>query len=216
MQKTKKLLRRALMKILVVGGAGYVGGVIVDLLLKNKKYDVTVYDNLLYEESYRKDCKLSLADAFSNYLKEKEKLRKCTILCQRFSRDTVGDAIFSYLFLEHLNRKFYKSSKIIVISSQYHIKRVEYIFTRIFNLKINFIGVPDKKFNYPLVDKLKNSEERSLNEFKESFDDVESGNIFLFYKKLREIHPLYNGEIHQKIPDLKATLNNIKKSINIK
>ena len=43
-------------KILVVGGAGYVGGVIVDLLLK-KKYDVTVYDNLLYEESFRKYCK---------------------------------------------------------------------------------------------------------------------------------------------------------------
>ena len=46
-------------KILVVGGAGYVGGVIVDLLLK-KNYDVTVYDNLLYEESFRKDCKFMI------------------------------------------------------------------------------------------------------------------------------------------------------------
>ena len=44
------------MKILVVGGAGYVGGVIVDLLLKKKNYKVTVYDNLLYEDSFRKDC----------------------------------------------------------------------------------------------------------------------------------------------------------------
>ena len=43
-------------KILVVGGAGYVGGVIVDLLLSKKSYDVTVFDNLLYEESYRKNC----------------------------------------------------------------------------------------------------------------------------------------------------------------
>ena len=42
-------------KILVVGGAGYVGGVIVDLLLSKKRYDVTVFDNLLYEESYRKE-----------------------------------------------------------------------------------------------------------------------------------------------------------------
>jgi nucleoside-diphosphate-sugar epimerase len=42
-------------KILVVGGAGYVGGVIVDLLLK-KNYAVTVFDNLLYEDSYRKNC----------------------------------------------------------------------------------------------------------------------------------------------------------------
>ena len=44
-------------KILVVGGAGYVGGVIVDLLLSRKNYDVTVFDNLLYEDSYRKNCK---------------------------------------------------------------------------------------------------------------------------------------------------------------
>jgi nucleoside-diphosphate-sugar epimerase len=45
------------MKILVVGGAGYVGGAITDLLLKkNRKYNIIVYDNLLYEESYLKDC----------------------------------------------------------------------------------------------------------------------------------------------------------------
>jgi len=39
--------------ILVVGGAGYVGGGIVDKL--KEKYNVTVYDSLIYEESYRKD-----------------------------------------------------------------------------------------------------------------------------------------------------------------
>jgi nucleoside-diphosphate-sugar epimerase len=49
-------------KVLVVGGAGYVGGVIVDLLIKNKNYDVTVYDNLLYEESFRKNCKFIFGD----------------------------------------------------------------------------------------------------------------------------------------------------------
>jgi len=50
------------MKVLIVGGAGYVGGVIVDLLLSKRKYDVTVYDNLLYEESYRKNCKFINGD----------------------------------------------------------------------------------------------------------------------------------------------------------
>ncbi len=50
------------MKVLIVGGAGYVGGVIVDLLLSKKKYDITVYDNLLYEESYRKNCKFINGD----------------------------------------------------------------------------------------------------------------------------------------------------------
>jgi len=48
-------------KILVVGGAGYVGGVIVDLLLK-KNYAVTVFDNLLYEDSYRKNCNFIYGD----------------------------------------------------------------------------------------------------------------------------------------------------------
>ena len=40
------------MKILVVGGAGYVGGGIVDKL--SQEHEVTVYDSLIYETSYRK------------------------------------------------------------------------------------------------------------------------------------------------------------------
>jgi nucleoside-diphosphate-sugar epimerase len=41
------------MKILVVGGAGYVGGAITDLLL-DSNHQCRVYDALLYEECYRK------------------------------------------------------------------------------------------------------------------------------------------------------------------
>jgi len=41
------------MKVLVVGGAGYVGGSLVDMLLRTE-HSVRVYDALLYEESYRK------------------------------------------------------------------------------------------------------------------------------------------------------------------
>jgi len=41
------------MKILVVGGAGYIGGAVTDILLRSD-HDVRVYDALLYEESYRK------------------------------------------------------------------------------------------------------------------------------------------------------------------
>lgn len=45
------------MKILVVGGAGYVGGAVTDLLLETN-HETRVYDSLLYEESYRNpvDC----------------------------------------------------------------------------------------------------------------------------------------------------------------
>jgi nucleoside-diphosphate-sugar epimerase len=41
------------MNVLVVGGAGYVGGAVTDLLM-NSEHHTRVYDALLYEESYRK------------------------------------------------------------------------------------------------------------------------------------------------------------------
>jgi nucleoside-diphosphate-sugar epimerase len=44
------------MKVLVVGGAGYVGGAVTDLLFQQRpaQHMVSVYDSLLYEESYLK------------------------------------------------------------------------------------------------------------------------------------------------------------------
>ena len=48
------------MNILVVGGAGYVGGGIVDKL--KQTHIVTVYDSLIYEESYRKDVNFVYGD----------------------------------------------------------------------------------------------------------------------------------------------------------
>lgn len=47
--------------ILIVGGAGYVGGAITDLL-KNSNYNVRVYDNLLYEDSFRKEVDFIFGD----------------------------------------------------------------------------------------------------------------------------------------------------------
>lgn len=40
-------------KVLIVGGAGYVGGYVTDLLKSN--HDVRVYDDLLYEDTYLKE-----------------------------------------------------------------------------------------------------------------------------------------------------------------
>ena len=46
------------MNILIVGGAGYVGGGIAI----TSKHNVTVYDSLIYEESYRKDVNFIYGD----------------------------------------------------------------------------------------------------------------------------------------------------------
>ncbi len=42
------------MKVLVVGGAGYIGGAVTDILMKERNHEVKVYDNLLYEDRYMK------------------------------------------------------------------------------------------------------------------------------------------------------------------
>lgn len=55
-------------RVLVVGGAGYVGGTLVDQLLK-AEFQVTVYDVLAYEERYLKDVEFIYGD-----IRDREKL----------------------------------------------------------------------------------------------------------------------------------------------
>ena len=50
------------MKILVVGGAGYVGGAVTDLLLQDSNNEIIVYDALLYESLYQKNVKFVYGD----------------------------------------------------------------------------------------------------------------------------------------------------------
>lgn len=47
--------------ILVIGGAGYVGGITADLL-SAAGHSVTVFDNLMYEKRYLKDCNFIYGD----------------------------------------------------------------------------------------------------------------------------------------------------------
>ena len=54
--------------ILVVGGAGYIGGAVTDRL---GQYNLKVYDNLLYEEEYRKPADFVYGD-----VRDREKLKK--------------------------------------------------------------------------------------------------------------------------------------------
>ncbi|MCK5219809.1 NAD(P)-dependent oxidoreductase [bacterium] len=58
------------MKILVVGGAGYLGGAITDYL-RQTGHDFMVYDILLYEDQYRKKVPFVLGD-----IRDHDKLKK--------------------------------------------------------------------------------------------------------------------------------------------
>jgi nucleoside-diphosphate-sugar epimerase len=48
--------------VLIVGGAGYVGGAITDLIHNDERYNVRIYDSLLYEDSYRKEVDFVFGD----------------------------------------------------------------------------------------------------------------------------------------------------------
>lgn len=56
-------------KMLIVGGAGYIGGYVVDVFNVRKDFDITVYDNLLYETRYMKNVNFIYGD-----IRDKEKL----------------------------------------------------------------------------------------------------------------------------------------------
>ena len=49
------------MNVLVVGGAGYIGGGVTDILQK-REIPFTVYDSLLYEQHYLKPVPFILGD----------------------------------------------------------------------------------------------------------------------------------------------------------
>lgn len=57
-------------QVLVVGGAGYIGGVVTDLLLKTN-HSVRVYDALLYEDEYHKPIEFARGD-----IRDRELLKK--------------------------------------------------------------------------------------------------------------------------------------------
>ena len=57
------------MKILIVGGAGYIGGALTDIL-KDTNHKILIYDLLLYEETYRKEVPFVFGD-----IRDYEKLK---------------------------------------------------------------------------------------------------------------------------------------------
>lgn len=59
------------MKVLVVGGAGYLGGAVTDLLMQSDKHETRVYDSLVYEDSYRKNVDFVYGD-----IRDRETLKK--------------------------------------------------------------------------------------------------------------------------------------------
>ncbi len=140
---------------------------------------------LLMGGKYRKDCKLTLSESMYGYMSKKCKLSRNNFFLDRKSLDTVGDAIFSKLYMSkhNSNNKF----NIYVFTSKYHVFRTNYIFNKIFKKKVNIFSV-DEKISVAHKDK----ELASLDIFKKNFKlfikDNKNRSLIYFLKKY---HSLY-------------------------
>ena len=164
---------------------------------------------LLCGWAYRPDCSLAIANAMKAYILEQSPNLSGKVASQKLSRDTVGDAIFSRLYLNELYSGF-SSFDLTVITSDYHRKRTHEIFNFIFG-KSSFIVVDDVPgFN----SKIKSAQElQSLKAFRKTFDKTLAGDLNSIYAALMNDHPFYNGAIYPQIEEMKKVSSRIKRDL---
>jgi len=150
---------------------------------------------LLCGWAYRADCSLAIADAMKAYILTQSPGLAKKVVCQKISRDTVGDAIFTRLYLrEHFPGQ--SSFSLKVITSDYHTKRTGEIFDFVFGSG-TFIGVKGTPgFN---SDMSATREMQSLEAFRKTFSDASAGDLDSIYLSLINNHPFYNGAIYPRI-----------------
>jgi uncharacterized SAM-binding protein YcdF (DUF218 family) len=132
------------------------------------------------------------------------------VLCEEESKDTITNLFFvRKLFLEPMGWK-----KIIIVSSEYHLPRIEYLTRKIFGkeFEVRFEPADSKLSPEELIEKQK-GEKSKLRFSKLILWNVKSGNLAAFEKKIRKDHPGYSkrpslfmrvlmGKLQQK-PDFK-------------
>ncbi len=141
--------------------------------------------------NYRKDSKLFIGDVMKNYAVSLG-VPSNNITAELNSRDTVGDAFFTKLNI--LKNNDWKN--LLIVTSDYHVYRTSEIFKFIYGVQyeIKVIGCS----SFDSLEK-QASEKISIDAFKRTFENIESGDDIKIYERLSTQHPFYNGEIYSKI-----------------
>ena len=142
--------------------------------------------------AYRDDSDIKIADAFKSHIANTLGVNSNKIITELNSRDTVGDAYFTKINLAlPLNWK-----SLCVVTSDYHVMRTQEIFNFIYgkNFLIEVIGV-----NVFHDKSILCSELVSTNVFRDTFLGVNMGDNLEILKRLRTLHPFYNGQIFSRI-----------------
>lgn len=159
-----------------------------------KIFSCDEYDKLVtLGWDYRVDCDVPIAEVVSDYILKNSDIKKASVIAIRESRETVGDAVFCLDFFRGSKLK-----KIVVVTSDYHVARTKFIFSRVFNnaVSIEVYGV-DTEAN--LDSEILMHEQQSLDAFCQTFNGVDFSSRREIFTALSERHPFYNGKIYPKI-----------------
>lgn len=155
---------------------------------------------LLCGWAYREDSEIAIADAMHRYIRKGYPSISTRVICQRTSRDTVGDALFSRIYLDRLAHGSRYSVK--VFTSDYHVGRTSEIFNFFFCKRALVSAVGAQGFK---SEKLMQKEIESLRAFRDTFQGAPPGDVHYALSILRERHPFYNGQIFASIGEIDDT-----------
>lgn len=160
-------------------------------ILRDREYDSII----TLGWAYRQDTSITLAESMKQYMTNVLDVQHSKIQINTHSRDTVGDAIFSKLFF--LNNNIILTAPLFVVTSFFHLKRTKEIFKFVYAKTVPLVFVPTGKTATPMR---KRSEINSLRSFKNTFFDIQDGDICEIVKRLYNDHPYYNGLKFAKNP----------------
>ncbi len=184
--------------IIVLGGGVDEKGNIPDevkerILLAKKIYEKKKQFILMtgFKGMYEKKIiKISEAKAMKTFAKEKGIPSK-NILTENKARDTIGNAFFSRTILETK-----KITRATIITSQYHMKRVKYIFNKIFSKKYTLMFESSKEvLNNSYLEEKNKKEKELILKTKKFLESLKTTDLNELKKWIFSIHPSYSKKL---------------------
>ncbi len=155
---------------------------------------------------YEYEPKMTEAKAIKEHLLSLG-VNKENILLEEQSVDTIGNA---YFCKQILAKKRWKD--ILVITSDFHVKRTQYVFSKVFKnceFDISYLGAPSMLSKGKYIEK-ELSEEKIIRFTKDWIKDVEEGNDKQMEKFLYDEHPGYSKSPGISKEELLETIMNIR------
>jgi uncharacterized SAM-binding protein YcdF (DUF218 family) len=143
--------------------------------------------------AYRSDSDAAISDVVKDYILNHSEIDTDKIISSPFARDTVGDAFFCLKLV-----KLKRISKILVVTSDYHVERTKKIFKRFFQsgAKVEVKGARTEGGKDP---EILDHEVNSLKVFEKTFANTNFKDIRKIYECISTKHPFYNGDKFSKI-----------------